>query len=209
MKPKVIDLWSYAYVTGHTTYCVDLAEFDNSASVYIDLHCNKDVTIELVSHGDGSILHLADGRHIKQQIAILNADAIRFRTKAKASLAYHLTINKHGGQEILDPVPVVIIPQSHEFHLSRLIRQELSKRLAHMGLEQGDVDDILDEEDFDFEDEEDPSELPEDTEYTELEETAPPQSDDPPSSTPTPEPELPLETQPPGESPPETDPQPS
>ncbi len=186
MKPQTLDLSDYKYSNGSEKYQIDLTEYKNAAHVYIDVHSTHDVTIELILSGSGEVFTHSCGKHLKVSMAIINCDAIRLITEKTAYIAYIVNLKPHGGYEILDPTPVSIAPVSNEFFLSDLIRRELSKRLAHMGMKTGDVDDLLDEDDFDFEDEDDASELPEDTDHTEtLEEELPtdpeetPAADDP------------------------------
>lgn len=167
MKPILFDLSSYKYVNGHTYYNIDLAAYNSAASVYLSVYATHDVTIELILSGSGEIFTHSCGKQLKIQMSVIHCDGIRLSTKKACHLAYVCNLSPYGGYEVLDPTPVQIAPVSSEFFLTDLIRRELSKRLAHMGMEPEDVDDLLDEDDFSFEDEDDASELPEDTEFTE------------------------------------------
>ncbi len=190
MKPNKIDLATFQYVTGHTHYDIDLTPFKNAADIYLEIHCKEDVSVDLVQSGSGDVLNFMYERNIKFKAAIINCEAIKICTKKTAKLAYICDAKPHGGYEIMDPRPMAITAAKTEFTLTDMVRRELTKRLQHMGMLREDVDDLLDEEDFNFDDDE-AQELPDDTAYTEMEEetlpTEPDETD--PESEPTAPPE--------------------
>lgn len=172
MKPNTVDLSAFKYCSGHTYYNIDLTGYNNAVNVYLEIRSKEDVSVELIQSGSGDVLHFLNERNIKFKAAIINCDGIIIRTKKTARLAYICNATPHGGYEKMDPRPMVLAPAKSEFLISDLIRRELTKRLNEMGMSQGDVDDLLDEDDFTFDDD-DAEELPEDTPFTEMEEEEP------------------------------------
>jgi len=199
-----IDLSTYNYVTGHTNYTIELSQFKGCASIDLEINSNEDVSLEAIRSGDGEICHLAKGRNFNFKRDIIHVDALKLRVKKSARLAYKLRASEHGGFEKLSPIPMVIQPASNEFHLTSLIRQELARRLDHMGLTQEDTDDILDEDDFDYEDEETEADFPTETEFTEMEDEPDLGAEDPPDPKTTDGSEPEPDVEPPGTIPPET-----